>query len=100
VVDKVTVIENDVSSLQGLVVVDQSNLSVGQDWLKQNTTAHNTAIGYQALHVSKNDNNTALGCQALTSLTSGYLNTALGTYSMYYTTEGINNTAVGFMHRK
>jgi len=68
--------------------------------LEQNTTPHNTAIGFQALQVLENDNNTVLGCQALTLLTLGYLNTALGTYSMYYTTGGVNNTAVGFISAK
>jgi hypothetical protein len=99
VTNKVTINEDNISTLQGELVVDGSNLSVGGAWLAKNTTPNNTAIGYQTLINSTADNNTAVGCQALTTSTTGYLNTAIGTYSMYYLTEGINNAAIGFCFR-
>jgi len=85
------VLQLQITDLQDNLVVTGTNLSVGGDWLAQNTTANNTAMGYQTA-----DNNTAVGCQALTLSTTGYLNTGVGTYSMYYLTKGINNTAIGF----
>jgi len=71
------VLQSQITDLQDNIVITGSNLSVGRNWLAQNTTSNNTAIGYQTLTGSTADNNTAVGCQAHTSSTTGYLNTGV-----------------------
>jgi len=72
------VLQLQITNLQDKIVITGTNLSVGGNWLAQNTTANNTVVGYQTLTASTADNNTAVGDQALTLSTTGYLNQGLG----------------------
>jgi len=85
VVDKVTVIENNVSNLQGDLFVDGSNLLVGGDWLANysNPTQEGTAVGFQAMQ----------------NTTTGQFPTGIGVGALGSQTTGANNTAVGYCYR-
>jgi hypothetical protein len=93
---------NAVSTLQGELVVNNSNLSVGGNWLQNAySDAWGTAVGMYALAdlntASVSDggyNNTACGFAALRTLVNGEKNTAVGARTLYYCTAS-NNTAVG-----
>lgn len=74
----------------------QSNVAVGQDALKYNTTGYNnTAVGREALRTNNSgEANTAVGSQALSYNTTGGQNTAMGFYASKFTTGG-GNAAFG-----
>jgi hypothetical protein len=81
-----------------------SNTAMGTGALLNNDDGHdcessaaNTAAGYQALYSSAaGGNNTAFGTSALFSNSGGFDNTATGTQALYSNTSGTANTAFGF----
>jgi len=116
VTTKVTINEGNISTLQGELIVDGSNLLVGGDWLANytSTTQGCTAVGYQAMEnnvsgqfstgigtgalgaLTTGPNNTAVGQSALT-LSNGANDTALGTQAMRSTLTTFNNVGIGYL---
>lgn len=80
---------------------EPSNVAVGLDALKSNTTGQkNSAFGYNALKSNNGWNgkqNTAVGWGALTASGVTSDNAALGYAALYSNTSGSSNTAVGSM---
>lgn len=88
---------------------DTSNISLGSNALKNNTTGmNNIAIGRSALRkmvgtyqYDYNTNNVAIGMESMqdlrpTNIYEGVSNTALGSYTMRSNLSGSNNTALGY----
>lgn len=65
--------------------------------LDEDGGCHNTAAGYEALHVDTSGSyNTAIGVEALVANTTGNNNTGVGAYTLSSNTGGSNNTASGY----
>jgi hypothetical protein len=81
----------------GVVNTGVSNVAVGVDALKANTSGTgNTAIGHSALVTNITGvSNTAVGRQTLESNTNSY-NVAVGTYALQANTSGDSNTGMGY----
>jgi len=75
-----------------------NNTAAGIDVLRSNTTGFsNTAAGFQALYSNTTGvSNTAAGREALRSNTTGINNTAAGREALFSNTTGVSNTAAGF----
>ena len=89
----------DVTSYQANALSRQGAFSVGIGYysLQFNTTQHNTAVGYNALHyTSTGNNNVGLGSQAMFFNTLGNENTAVGFEALFSGTQPVGNTAIGF----
>lgn len=83
-------------ALSSVVNGGGSNVAIGNEALRNNTTDSNTAIGYRALsNTTTGYSNTAIGREALANNTTGIENSAIGRNALSSNTTGQENTAIG-----